>query len=97
MKASVEKIELEGKSFLGIRVELPEAPLLLITAPKGYLMCGYLNLETADKLKQAAVVVRGVKNLEEMLNAEIVEVSQKCAELGVKPGCRGREALLTMS
>jgi uncharacterized protein YunC (DUF1805 family) len=78
-------------------IKLQNGNLVLIKAKKGFLMCGYLNIETAEKLGDAAGVVRGVKDPDEALEAKIVAVTKKARELGVTEGMTGRAALEKMS
>ena len=40
-------------------IELENGNLVLIKAKKGYVMCGLLNLVTAERLGQAACMVAG--------------------------------------
>jgi len=68
-------------------------PLLIIKGSRGFLGCGYINIETCNKTGEACAVVTGVKTHEEMLNAEIKAVSAEAARLGVRVGMRGKEAL----
>jgi len=90
----VEKLDVEGKETLGLKVELPGSPpLLLIVGDKGFIMCGYLNVEVAEKLQVAAAVVSGVKNFDDVLNAEIKAVTSRAKELGINVGLKGKEAL----
>ncbi|MFP3951845.1 MAG: YunC family protein [Candidatus Bathyarchaeia archaeon] len=90
----IDKFEIEGKSFQGVKSKLPDLPpLLLIKGISGFVMCGYLNLDVAEKLDAAAAVVSGVSTFEEVLNAEISAVTSKAEGLGVKPGMVVREAL----
>jgi len=90
----VEKLDIEGKGALGLKVELPSSPpLLLIVGNKGFIMCGYLNIEVAEKLQVAAAVVSGVKNFDDVLNAEIKAVTSRAKELGINVGLKGKEAL----
>ena len=92
----IEKISLERGSAIGLRIFLGKAPLMLIKADKGYLMCGYLNTEAAEKLGDAAAVVRGVRTFEEMLSGTVAEVTSAAEALGIKRGMKGREALERM-
>ena len=91
-----KEIEVEGYKVRGVKAELPKAPLLLLIAPKGYVMCGYLNIETAEKLGQAAAIVTGVKTFKDVLNAKIVRATGKAKEIGIREGMLGREALKLM-
>ena len=68
-------------------------PLLVIKGSKGFLGCGYINVETCNKTGEACAIVSGVKTHDEMLDAEIKAVSQEAARLGVRVGMKGEEAL----
>ncbi len=91
-----QEIAIDGKKAIGLKVDLQGAPLLLLVAQKGYVMCGYLNIGTAERLGQAAVVVTGVKSFEDVLNAKVVRVTTRAKQLGVKEGMLGRDALKRM-
>ncbi|MEM3402713.1 MAG: DUF1805 domain-containing protein [Candidatus Hadarchaeales archaeon] len=95
-RAEIKEMEIGSGKILAVRVELPGAPLLLAVAPKGYLMCGYLNIETAAKLNQAAATVKGIHSFDEMLEAKVVAVTPRAMGMGVKKGMSGREAILKM-
>jgi uncharacterized protein YunC (DUF1805 family) len=56
-------------------------------------MCGYLNIESADKLGVAAAMVRGVKTIDDLLAAKVQDVSKAAVARGVKTGTAGRDAL----
>lgn len=91
-----QELELQGKKLFGLKVDLPKAPLVAIIAPNGYIMCGYLNLNTAEKLNQAAAIVRGVNNIEDVLNGKISGATSQAMKLGVREGMLGRNALKKM-
>ncbi len=82
----ISKISIAGKEFLGVKVNLQNAPLLLLKGEKGFAMCGYLNPQTAEKLGDVAVIVSGVKDFDDMLDAPIKWVSPKAKDLGIKIG-----------
>lgn len=81
-----------GRS-IGININMGNANLLLIKADRGFIMCGYLNIETAEMLNDAACIVRGVKNFDDMLNAKIIKATSKAKEIGIKEGMSGKDAL----
>ncbi|MDI6805107.1 MAG: DUF1805 domain-containing protein [Candidatus Bathyarchaeia archaeon] len=94
---NIASLKVDGKTCLGVRVDLPKAPpLLLIIADKGFVMCGFLNVDAAERLGVAAAMVSGVKTFEDVLNAEVKAATSKAKDLGVKPGMRGIEALKNM-
>lgn len=68
-------------------------PLLIIPKSKGFLACAYINPATCDKTGEACAIVSGVSTEEDMLKANVVAVSKKAAELGVKVGDTGASAL----
>jgi uncharacterized protein YunC (DUF1805 family) len=90
----IDKFTIGSKSFQGVKSTLPNAPpLLLIKGEKGFVMCGYLNMEAAEKLGAAAAVVSGVKTFEDVLNAEIKAVTSKAKELGLEPGKKVKDVI----
>jgi len=94
----VTTVKVDGKAYLGLKADLPESPpLLLILAEKGFLMCGFLNVESAEKLAAAAAMVTGVKCFEDVLNAQVKALTTKAKSLGVEAGMKGSEALKHMS
>jgi uncharacterized protein YunC (DUF1805 family) len=84
----IEKIEIGGKSFQAMKSTIPEGapPLILIKGAKGYVMCGYLNIEAAEKFGSAAAIVSGVKTFDDVLNAQIKASTTKAKQLGLEPG-----------
>jgi uncharacterized protein YunC (DUF1805 family) len=92
----IEQIQLENGCALGLRFEMQKYPLLVIRAEKGFLMCGYLNVSAAESLGDAAAKVKGVQSFEDMLKAQVVEVTQQARELGIELGMTGKEALEKM-
>ena len=85
--------DLDGKKAEGLVVGLPGAPLVLAYGRQGFVMCGYLNIEAADKLGVAAAMVRGVSTIDDLLDAKVQKVSGAAGKLGVAEGMTGREAL----
>ena len=91
-------VNVDGKTCVGLRAELPESPpLLLVVADKGFVMCGFLNVDAAEKLGVTAAMVSGVKTFEDVLNAQVKATTTKAKNSGVDAGMRGSEALKHMS
>ena len=83
----IDNIRVEGKTFQGLKVELKNLPpLLLIEGEKGFVMCGYLNIDAAESLGATAAVVSGVNSFEDVLNAEIKVSTTKAKALGLESG-----------
>jgi uncharacterized protein YunC (DUF1805 family) len=91
-----KEIRIKDKLVIGYEINLPKANLVLVAAEKGFVCCGYLDLETAEKLGDAAAIVRGVKTVEDLLVAKIVGSTTAAGILGIKTGMSGKEALELM-
>ena len=92
----IEQIALKNGTALGLKFGMQNALLLVIKADKGFVMCGYLDIGTAEVLGDVAVRVRGVSSFEDVLNAEIVDATRSAKELGIIIGMSGRDALECM-
>ncbi|MGC8608503.1 MAG: YunC family protein [Thermoplasmata archaeon] len=89
----IDDVQVEGKTFQFIRTELGNAPLLILKGKNGYAMCGYLNIESAEKLGDSAVRVTGVKTLDDLLNAKISDVTSSAQKRGIGKGQVVRDIL----
>lgn len=79
-----KEIKVKNTVFKGIELDLcDETKLLVITGKKGYIMCGYLNINTAQKRNDVACIVTGVKTIEDILNSNVVAITAKAQELGI--------------
>jgi len=89
-----EQLKVAEKTATGLRVELPDSPpLVAIIGSAGFVMCGLLNIDTAEKLNMVAAMVSGVKTFEDVLKAEIKAATSKAKLRGVTVGMKGEEAL----
>jgi len=87
-------LRINDKTAMGLKVDLPDSPpLVLIIGQTGFIMCGFLNMETAEKLNVAAATVSGVKNFDDVLEAEVKAVTSKAEMKGIKVGMKGRDAV----
>ncbi len=89
----IQLIPLESGSALGLHLSLGKAPLLVVAVSNGYVMCGYLNMETANKLGDCAGRVSGVSTFEALLEAKINVVSDAAKTRGLHEGITAREFL----
>ena len=90
----VEMVDVDGDKFHGLKVKFDDIPpLLLLKGGKGFVMCGYLNIEAAEKVGSAAAIVSGVNSFEDVLNAEIKAVTTKAKGLGLETGMVVREVI----
>ena len=95
MAAAIETVSIGDSTAEGIIV--PElageghASLIVIRCRRGFLMCGYLSLEKAEQLGDAAVRVAG-SSFDEVLTNKITGMTPAAEALGITPGMSGREA-----
>jgi len=90
----VSPLRIGEKTAMGLRVELPNSPpLLLIIGQTGFVGCGFINIDAAEKLNVAAATVIGVKSFEDVLNAIVKAVTSKAQTEGVRVGMKGKEAV----
>ncbi|MFH1458866.1 MAG: DUF1805 domain-containing protein [Candidatus Omnitrophota bacterium] len=89
-------IEVGGIKLETLVVKFKQANLVLVNAPKGFIMCGYLNIEAAQKMGDAACIITGVSTVEELLAKPVVNLTTKAEDLGITRGITGEEALKKM-
>ncbi len=87
----------EGNEFTAYSIPTNNTFVLIIAAENGFLGCGYLNVEVANKVDDVCAIVTGLKTPDDMLSAKVIAVSNTASELGVKEGMSGKEALLLTS
>ena len=91
---NINPLKIGGKTAVGVRVDLPESPpLLLVIGETGFVMCGFLNMDVAEKLNVTAAMVSGVKDLSDVLKAEVSAVTSEAREKGIKTGMSGKDAI----
>ena len=90
----VSPLRIGEKTAMGLRVELPDSPpLLMIIGRTGFVGCGFINIDAAEKLNVAAATVTGVKTFSDVLNAEVKAVTSRAQTKGVRVGMKGKEAV----
>jgi uncharacterized protein YunC (DUF1805 family) len=91
-----EMIQLKKGQLTGYCIDLGKAPLLILQAKKGYIMCGYLNMNTANKLGDIAGKVTGVKTYDDMLKATVIEISENAKKEGLTEGMNAQDFLQSL-
>ena len=67
------------------------APLLIVKSSKGFIGCGYINVDAC--IDEVCATVSEVNTHDEMLTATISAVSKEAAQLGIHIGMSGAEAI----
>ncbi len=93
----MDTIKIGEKIFNAYTIPTANVSMLMIGSKKGMLGCGYISVEAADKFGDPLAIVRGVSCYDDMLKAKVAAVSKPAAQLGVKVGMSGQDALLIMS
>lgn len=90
----VGQLKVDGKTALGLKVDLPDSPpLVAVIGDKGFVMCGFLNVDVAERLGVTAAMVSGVKTFDDILDAEIKAVTSEAEMKGIRQGMKGHEAV----
>ncbi|MCK4320113.1 DUF1805 domain-containing protein [Candidatus Bathyarchaeota archaeon] len=90
----VTPLKIDDKVAMGLKVELPDSPpILIIIGQTGFVMCGFLNMDAAEKLNVPAAMVSGVRNFDDVLRAEIKAATSKAKIKGIRIGMKGKEAV----
>lgn len=95
-----EMLNVNGQTVQGLHIHAPGGEghpnMLMILCRHGYIMCGYLNMDTAMAVEDAAAVVGGSCFAETLANP-VKAVSAKAAEMGVEVGMTGAEAVAKLN
>ncbi|WP_425755287.1 YunC family protein [Ihubacter sp. rT4E-8] len=91
----IEMLNVNERPVQGLRIVAPGGEghpnMLVLLCKKGYIMCGYLNTNTAEVVNDAAAVIGG-STFEEILANPVKSVTPEAAALGVEVGMTGAEA-----
>lgn len=82
----IDNVERDGRSYTFMKVEMGKAPFLLLKGEAGYVMCGYMNLDAAEKLGDLGVRVSGVNDLQTLLDSRVAGCTSKASGAGIKEG-----------
>lgn len=88
-----KSLKIDGKLVEAMLFTLFSKNLIVVKGSRGYIMCGYLNLRTAEKFKDAAVKVTGVATIGDLLKAKVHSATSSARRLGIHKGQPVREAL----
>ncbi len=93
----MDRIAIDGKNFDGVSLPTEHSVVIMMRGTRGMLACGYLSVETANRLGDALALVRGVRSYEDMQKAAVSDLSHKARELGVEAGMTGLQALMLLA
>lgn len=94
----IKDLKIDDNVFKTIQISLSEkSTLLMIIGSKGYIMCGYLNINTAQKMGDVACIVTGVKTIDDVLISKVVALTSNAQKLGIEMGMPVKEVLKKIS
>jgi uncharacterized protein YunC (DUF1805 family) len=93
-----EVIQTPEGDAVGCSYHWPGGQYCVIHTDRGILGCGIYDCDIATRFQMAVAICRGtpespLRQPEDLLAAQIAEVSREAAILGIQPGMLGREAL----
>jgi len=89
----IESVRVDEVDFKAVSMPTEKTCVLMIQGSSGFLACGYLNIEVANRLGEKVAIVKGVKSFQDMLDAPIREVSAAAEAAGIRLEMPGRTAL----
>lgn len=93
-------IQLDGFTATAVTVQLPKTSLVAVSTGRGYIMCGALDVPSLNtRLAERRIIAGrafGVRTVDDLLEAPLVDVTDAARELGVLPDMKGRDALKLM-
>ena len=91
----IKQIKLNNGTALGIKVMKDEKrPLVvLIKAEKGFIVCSNFSMKALEEKGVVAARIAGINSIETALETNIVEITSKAKEIGLKEGIPVKEAL----
>jgi uncharacterized protein YunC (DUF1805 family) len=92
----MDEISFDGKSYVALRHNIGNLPLIVVKAKKGYVACSYIDKETAEKVGDIAAFVSGVKELSDLKKAKIRHTTTWAEDLGIREGMSVKKALELM-
>ncbi|HSB47775.1 MAG TPA: DUF1805 domain-containing protein [Candidatus Bilamarchaeum sp.] len=90
------EISFEGRTYVVLKEDIGNVPLIIVKARKGYIACSYIDKETAEKVGDIAAFVSGVKSLDDLKKAKIRETTTWAEDLGIREGMSVKKALELM-
>ena len=91
----VKQIDINGEDATSIVIEEKTSgrEIVGVFSEKGFIMCGLLDIESAEKIGAAAVKISGVSSIEEILASKTIAVTSKAKAGGATLGMTGKETL----
>jgi len=86
-------IRLKKASIEAWCLPLLEKNLIVLKGAKGYIMCGYLDMQAAEKCNDLAAQIKGVSTIAHALRARLCACTSKARAQGLYEGQAVKDAL----
>ena len=80
-----------------VEICLHNTTLLIIEGYKSFFMCGALDTSVYKNREVICCIAMGVKNIEQLYNANIVDLSEYAKQIGLQVGMTVSEAFKELS
>ena len=102
MAIRITSVQSNNNAATGLSVTWNDGQFVMLIADKGIVSCGIVDLNIIEKFSFAFAIAHGTPEkplitAEDLLSANVSEVSSKAKEYGVRPGMTGEEALKRLS
>lgn len=87
------KIKICGRTLESVVIGLGKKKFILIRGRKGYVACGYLNMNVAEKFGDVAVQVQKVSTVTDMLKANVHAMTSGARAAGIRKNQMVKEIL----
>jgi len=89
-------LDVGGTPVQTLSIQVPSGEdhpnMLMMQCKKGYIMCGYLNIDTAESEGDVAVIISG-DDFENLLVNPVKALTPKAKALGIELGMTGTQAI----
>ncbi len=102
MAVKVVPVMAKSTPAMGLEVKWDDCQYVMIVTAKGLVSCGVVDMEVMGRAGAAITVSRGTPEnplvtVDDLLNARVMDVTEKAATYGITVGITGREALELLS
>jgi uncharacterized protein YunC (DUF1805 family) len=91
------KIKVGRKHVEGLLMRMGHKNLIILKGSRGYIMCGYLNLNVARKCQDVAIKVTGVSSIDDVLRTKVHSCTPQARRCGIHPGQTVRSVLVIIA
>ena len=88
-----KKIKIGKKTVEAVLFPLAGKNLIVLRGSRGYVMCGYLNMRSAEKFKDVAVKITGISTIGDALRTTVTSCTSQARKLGIYTGQNIKDAL----